>query len=387
MAIALTISNEQTPGQNNHLLNKWAEFMMENPFLFNQCAGVGAPMQTSQDKSGKVYLQKEREYVARHLETALTRMSGDLNYWLAPAFFSDTFPLGKGRPIQRQIFQTTYLKMISLGKRATALISAGASVTYSDPNNTGVLDTATVTIATTIANSEVKLYFRTADGAPTACDARYEIEPLIVTDNGAGTVTLTGHRSLFVSPKQWAREYIANDPNFNSPNIVDTATAAGFVTAVDIYRVFVDQTDNIELLSQDNTVLQTFTGDIVDEELGAVRMGDLCSTVCWDKQPAKVKIKYYAGSPLNNGNIDNELFEGCVAFACASMASKLQSMSYWALDLWDKYHAPMVDSMGGNLVPIATSRQAGSLYGARYGHVLASDMVLDRRIERGLKFF
>ena len=241
-----------------------------------------------------------------------------------------------------------------------------------------------VTVNTTVANSEVKLYFRTADGAPTAGDVRYEIEPLVVTNNGAGVVTLTGHRALFVKPSEWAQEYADNDPNFNSPNIVDTAQAAGFVTAVDVYRVYTDTSANIILESNDGTVLQTFTGDVLDTELSVFRMGDLCSTVCWDKRPARITVNYLAGSPLSAaGYIDSELYEACAAYASGKMMSRLSGMSYWTLDLYDKWHRPMVDSQLN--VPIATRTQTDSKYGARTGEVYAWDVVTDRRVYKGHK--
>lgn len=385
MAIALQPSSNYTPGQNHHYLNAWPQLMMEDIWKFNQCSGIGAPAQTANDKAGIVYLQKEREYIARTLESAAGRMAQDLNYWINPAYFTEEIPLGKGVPIQRQIFQGRYCKLIELGKRATSLIEAGVSVTYTDPNGVGVFDTATITVNTTVANAEIKLYFQVTDGSPTAADARYEIEPTIVTDNGAGVVTIKAHRALFVKPSEWAREY--NDVNFKNPNSVDTAAAAGFVTAVDVYRVYTDTSANIELQSADGTVLQTYTGDIINNELSAFRMGDLCSSVCWDRRPNRIVVNYLAGSPLVNGNIDSELYEACAALAAAAMQAKLTKMSYWSLDIWENYHQPMVEKIGGNMVPIATKTQSNSVYGARTGQVIAWGVVQDRRIEKGHKFF
>lgn len=386
MALALQVSSNFTPRQNNHLLNQWCLHMMEDIWHYNQCAGVGAPLQTADDKAGKVYLQKEREYIARNLESAFIRMAGDLNYSISPAWFSEVIRVGKGQPLANQIFQAQYCKMIALGSRATSLIQANVTVTYSDPNNIGVNDLATITVNTTIADDEIKLYFRTTDGAPSAGDYRYEVEPISVSNNGAGVVTITAHRALFVKPTQWAREYVANDPNFNSPNIVDTTNVNSFVTAVDVYRVYTDQSANIQLLDNNLTVLQTYTGYIEDAELSAFRLGYLCSNVCGGR-PAFIRVNYYAGSPLVNSNVDSELMEACIGFACANMPSKLGTMSYWCLDLWNKYHNPMVETISGQLIPVATKMQSSSGYGARYGAANAWNIVMDRRIEKGQKFF
>lgn len=389
MAIALRTSNNVTIGQNNHYLNQWPLLMMEDPpWHFNQCAGKGAPVQTGNDQAGIIYLQKEREYIARSLESAATRMAGDLNYWISPAWFTETIPLGRGWPLGNQIYQARYCKMIALGSRATTLIQAGVAVVYSDPNGVGVNDTATVTVVTGVANAEIKLYFQVADGAPTAGDYRYEIEPTIVTD-ALGTATIVAHRSLFVKPTQWAREYVANDPNFNSPNIVDTNTVAGFVTAVDVYRVYTDISAPISLMSANGVVLHSYTGYIIDAELSAFRLGDLCADFCvgCGDYPMNLQVSYYAGSPLVNNNVDGELYESCVGYASGSMMSELSKMSYWTLDLWQKYHAPMVETMNGHLIPIATKMQSNSGYGARYGQAMAWNCVMDRRIEKGHKLF
>lgn len=386
MAIALQVSSNVTPNQNKHLINLWPQAMLENIWTFNQCAGLGAPLQTANDKAGKVYLQTEREYIARNLEAAADRMAGDLNYSLMPLYFTERIPIGSAWPVQGQYFQARWCKMIELGSRAQTLIQAGVAVTYTDPNSVGVNDTATVTVVTGIANAEIKLFFRTADGAPSAGDYRYEIEPTFIT-NSAGTVTITAHRALFVSPRQWAREYVANDPNFNSPNIVDTGTAAGFVTAVDVYRVYTDTSDNVELLSSDgSTVLQTYTAEILDYELSTFRIGDFCSSFndCCG-YPKFIQVNYKAGSPLVNNNIDSELFEAAVGFACGNMMSKLTAQSMWSLDLYNKYHGLMVETMNNQLVPTATKMMSSSQYGARYGQALAWSVVNDRRIMRGHK--
>jgi len=160
MAIALNVSNNETVGQNNHYLNAWQPFMMENIWLFNQISGQGAPIQTGNDKAGGVYLQPEREYIARALESAATRIARDLNYWPNPAYFREVIPLGRGVPIQAQIHQGKWLKMIELGKRGSTLIQAGVAIVYSDASGFGVDDTATITVATTLTDpNEIKLYF------------------------------------------------------------------------------------------------------------------------------------------------------------------------------------------------------------------------------------
>lgn len=384
MAIALNVSDDEFPNQNNHLLNQWPNLLMENIWHFNQCAGIGAPVQTANDQGGVIYLQKEREYIARHLEAAYIRLASDLNYPIAPTYISETIPIGGGYPIQGQLLTARYFKMIELGRRAQTLIQAGVAVAYSDPNSVGVNDTATITVVTAIANAEVKLYFQVSDGAPTAGDVRYEIEPTVITDS-AGTVTIKAHRALFVKPSQWAREYGANDPNFNSPNVVDTANGStGFVSAVDVYRVYTDVTDNVQLQASNGTLLDTYTGEIIDHRLSTFRLGSLCGSWCGG-YPQRIVVNYKAGAALQNNHIDNELYEACTAMAAAAMPATLSKMSYWTLDQFDKWHKPLTESINGTLVPVATQSQANNPYGSRAGQIIAWDTVTNRRINKGHK--
>lgn len=382
MAIVKTISDNQTPGQNHHFINQWPLVALENVWHFNQCAGIGAPVQTGNKNGGICYLQTEREMIARALESAALRMSQDLNYWVCPAYFSQEIPIGHGVPLQAQTFRLRWLKLIELGSRATTLIQSNVAVTYSDPTGSGVNDTATVNVTTAIASGEVKLFFRTADGAPNAGDYRYEIEPLEVSASG-GVVTLVGHRALFVKPSEWQQEYKAIDPNFVEPNVVDTAAAAGFVTAVDVYRVYTDTSANINLYAANGTLLQTFTGEIQNNEQSVVRMGDLCASFCWDFRPSRVVIHYKAGSPLVSNLVDSELLDAMFGYACGNQLTKLTKMSAWTQETWERYHAPMVESIAGNVIPIATQLQSGSAYGARTGQVKAWEVVRDRLMMRG----
>lgn len=386
MANTLTTSNNLTTDQNHHFLNQWIIPMLEDIWHFNQCAGVGAPMQTANDKGGGVYLQTEREMIARSLESAVTRMAIDLGYWPCPAYFQQQLPLGRGHPFQAQTFKLRWFNLIELGKRAQVLIQAGVSVAYSDPNASGVDDLATIVVNTTIANDEIRLYYQVGDGATSAGDVRYEIEPITVTDNGAGQVTITAHRALFVKPSEWKKQYLNTTTSLNEPNIIDTATAAGFVQAVDVYRVYTDATDNVQLQSADGTLLQTFTGEIQNNRLSIVRLGDFCADWCGG-YPTRMVVNYKAGSPLVNGLVDSELLEAMIGYSCGNILSKLTKMSGWTQEVWTRYHAPMVESQGGSLIPVATTLQANSGYGARTGQVMAWDTVMNRRIMRANKFF
>lgn len=386
MAIALRNSNSETPNQNNCVLSTWADIMLitANASLwhFNQVSGAGAPFNTSNDKEGGVYLQTERELIARAMEQALVTVGHELNYWPRPAWFTETQPIGRGAPVRLQDFRTRYQKLIALGTRATSLIDDNVIVTYSDQYGTGIQDLASVTVTTTVADDEIQLYFKTADGAPTACHQRYRIEPVTVVDNGNGTKTIRGFRGLFVKPSIWAVEYDLTDPNSKTPNAADTADNNDFVTAVDVYRVYTDDSTALQVIAHDGTVLESFAGEIDDYEWGIVRAGgNWCSSSCWSRSPFKVKINYYAGAELVNGIMDNDLASAVVALANCNMDMKLTHMHYWAISMWQAQTNPLAQ---GN-TPLLSATEARNPFGLRAGQVQAWKTVSRRMNVKGGK--
>ncbi len=374
MAIALRNSNSETPNQSNSVLSIWSDFMLMNgnaqQWHFNQVSGAGAPFFTANDKEGGIYLQTERELIARSMETALIKVGNYLNYWPRPAWFTETLPIGRGWPVRYQEFRTRYLKLIELGTRATSVIQAGATVSYTDPNQTGVMDTASVTVTTTVADDEIELYFRVADGcSPAAGNYRYRIEPVTVVDNGNGTKTISGFRGLFVKPSVWAVEYNLQDPNSKTPNNADTAQTNDFVTKVDVYRVYTDTSTALQIMAHDGTVLESFTGEIDDAEWGIVRAGgDWCNWTCWEQSPYKIKINYRAGVELVNGYMDSDFQQAVVALANCSMDGyQLSDMHYWALTMWKRHNAPMMEGQ----VALLSQGEAKNPFGLRTGQVIA----------------
>lgn len=379
MAIAKEISNQFTPGQNNHLLNAWQRIMGASIWHWNQAIGKNAPLETAYDKAGQAYLQFEREMIARFMEQALIKVAHELNYWPLPAWFSDVQFIGKGKPIQNQTFRTRWPKLIALGQRAQSLIEAGSAVVYSDPYTLGLNTQAAVSVVTTIDASEVKAFFTINDGLFTpAGDVRFEIEPLEALSI-AGTVALTGHASQFISPLLvWYKPYVTTDPNLNRPNQVDTTDAANFVTTVDLYRVYNDTSVGIEVLAGDGTVLQTYTGEILDPDNGIVRIGNLCDTLCYTKTPYTVKIFYYAGLPLVNGFMDNEMLEAITMLANADMNNKLTGFSSWILNQWENHRRPMIENVGNGSISLLSPGEANNPFGLRTGQVQAWRSVSDR---------
>jgi hypothetical protein len=386
MAVAIEPSNGNTPGQNNKLLNAWQREMSEDIWHFNQCAGAGAPFLTSPDKGKNVYLQPEREMLARALEGAIGKMSDSLMFWPRPAYFQDIHILGNASPIQWQTFKTDFKKVIQLGQQKYTLIQPGVAVVYSDPQSYGVDTLATIQVTTTVDPTQVVCFFTATDSGYPAGDTRFEIEPLNATVSG-GVVTLTGHRALFVKPAaKWFTPYILNNPNNNDPNFADTSSAIDFVTTVDVYQVSNDTTLAINILAGDGTVLQSFAGELIEPENGIIRMSNnFCNDVCWSQAPYKMSVNYQAGLPLVNGYMDSEMQSAIVGLANAQIDFEPTNMSSWTLVRFKRDSEPMVQRTSGQGYSLLRPGEVNNPFGLLAGEVKAWRVCSRRYIALGGK--
>lgn len=373
---------------NNYLLNTWQDVMIENIWHFNQVDGKGAPL----NDGCQVYLQFERDPIARALNQATQRFADILQFWPRPKWFEDILFIGHGVPYWRQVRQTQKsLKLIEFGQRATTLITANAAIVYSDPNNIGIDTLATMTTAAPVGVTnaeEIAVFFRVADGALGAGDERFQIEPLEV-DITAGVITITGHRALFVKPSTiWFEPWLLTNPNYTERNAADTQTPGDFVTQIDIYRVYNDDTTQVQVLSHNNTVLQTVDAVIVDPELGLFEL----PYECWPSlmacgYPVRLKIYYRAGQALEYGMMDSEIQEGIIRLANTLMPEKFCSLCDRTHDRWSQDRRPMVDPVGGggSFVSTLGTSIAGNPFGVLQGQIHAWRIVSDRYLPRAGK--
>lgn len=146
-------------------------------------------------------------------------------------------------PWWKAVVKLLYGHVQDLGAESWTALEADVTVPFSD-------DTATITLtgmASDINPEEVYVYYRTADGADAARDPGFEIRDLHVVVSGT-TITITGHKAQFV--KLSVLE--ADEP-------ADYATASNFVTAVDVYRMTVD--DELPVTIHWDRYAETATGD------------------------------------------------------------------------------------------------------------------------------
>lgn len=302
------------------LIDYWVELMEENIWHFNQAIGATAPATEC-----PVYIQPERERLARILNIAFKRVQKQLAFAILPVWDSADFVLQEGIPYERQIFTLTHNRYVeAFGQRATTLIEATAPIVYTDEDGDGEDDTGTLTIATTVDPDEIQVFFMVADGAPEAGSEYYRIYPERITSDGV-TATIVIHRANLVQPAIWEEPYVITDPSRLQRNYADIAAAADFVRDLDVYRVYNDTTTPVIIKSDRylegyTTGLDTFTEavgsvQLVDAMLGEFRIRHSCSNV--PLYPERFTVYFKAGYPLDDGHIDETLAEAVIRIANA----------------------------------------------------------------------
>jgi len=303
------------------LLNHWQRLMQENIWRYNGVQGTGVPRSHAAD----AYLQPGRDEVALALDNAVSKIVDVLEYYPRPVWITEEMiPLRWSSPYQLQTLNTRYKHLIEFGSRGTTVISAGAAVVYTDSDGDGVTDTATITVATSVTDSaEIQIFFRTADGAPAAADELWEIEPTVISISG-GVATITAHRSLFVRPDTiWAVPYTYDAGNLDTPHYADIGNAGDFVTAVDVYRVYNDTTNAVQLVSDDyidncDCTAVTSTNSAAGARITNKRLGVFqvrASSCGCNRSYEAVKINYRAGLALVRNAIDPTLAEAIIRYA------------------------------------------------------------------------
>jgi len=302
------------------LLDSWRRIMNVSIWHFNQVLGVNSPQSTLSD----AYIQDEREAVAMGLDSALTLITGELNFPPLPIFCHERIYFRNLHPPRLHEIQLKNRYVQAIGRRASTLLQSAASVTYTDTNSAGVDDTATITVtvpAGTVA-SEIQAFFQSSDWSDVVvfngetADERWQIAPLKVSVSGV-TATLTGNRALFVKPAIWAKPF--NAPNYNSTNKnrANPATAADFVTAVNVYRIYADVTSAVQIVDTYNNVATNATAAIESGDEGLISIND--GTINYADA---LDIYYVAGYPLKNGFPEPALERAIIRLANCNMPSQ-----------------------------------------------------------------
>lgn len=247
-------------------VDRWAAIIGLNPIHFNRItialspdaacnAGEDFWMQWPYMDQSKVSI----EDLASAIQEAEGMIENVVGYKLLPEWIVDEQRLTE-RPAIREDFgyglnprwmnksvKTKWGHIIAPGQRAKSVISAGAAIVRSDADGDGYQETATVTVASTVAVDEVRVYFASQSGADD-----YEIRPVQVIASG-GNLVITFKIWQVPNPTLWER--LSTDPT-----AIDGDNAANFQTTVDVYRVYNNPQSQLTMLWEPDTFLNCACG-------------------------------------------------------------------------------------------------------------------------------
>jgi hypothetical protein len=241
-----------------------------------------------------------------------------------------------------------------LGVEARTLLGTPA-ITYSDPNSTGINTLATVTVATTVTDpDEIAVYFQASDrlnGDPVS--EQYRIRPVRTSISG-GTATIRIPAYLLVRPIN----YETISPTANDIDL-DPATVGVLAVNLEVYRYYTDPDGNTVATSQGVITWETrpchgwwcccngcsgaSAGSPFDPNATATAIARVgirnaergvvlpaasvydATSATWAaspscQEPDRVTVRYLAGVPLVNGDMDSKWATVVARLAAAELA-------------------------------------------------------------------
>jgi len=373
-------------------LDAYAEYMMMPGWIFNQVYHPERPLPPS--CSNLMYQSGYygdptrfigRDDIARAIARAEDRLARVLGFWPAPAWICDEEHLWqspeRGYVPYAPRFKTDWGMVISPGTEAwqqlnMGLYGAGVPIQYTDEDNDGVDDTATVTFATTLTDPcEIEVV--PLDEDPTLREWR--IRPL-TTSIRDGIFRAVGPRWLFLNPANW---YTLNEHQLDND--------ASFLTHVDIWRHYNDTTslhgrffwEASDCTEEPCTeTCQNACAEIVRPRNGTFEMHPAArSAGAWarsewavNRTPSGVRIWYYAGF---TGSLCNGCeMSGDVAEAIIRLANVLLPASPCGCEPTRQRYEKDREILEVSTHTVAAAEQAfgTSARGAVYAHSVAKSM-------------
>ena len=252
-------------------IDTWGQILGINPAHLNQ--GATATVMPGSSSCDVVYTQwnwqtrtdrASREDIALAIATAEEDIAKAIGFWPAPRWIYEEvhqYPRYH-RPDMVQYggldvrgyakaIRANYGKVIAPGRRDVTLVGTvlttgvAPGLVYSDADGDGVVDTATVTVATTLTDAcEVKVYF-----AGHAGEMEWEIRPARTKAIAGGNFVATFWAWQLIDPDLWEALPGPTEPESIDwdENHVGGAPPAtiydNLVTSVDVYREFNDTTE------------------------------------------------------------------------------------------------------------------------------------------------
>lgn len=416
-------------------LDNYAAIMGINPAHFNGAAASAVMPYT--DCCADIFFQYDwqfqsrvgRESLALAIAGAERDIADVLGYWPAPTWVSEEVRMyprhhrpdmlsfgGLDNRAYTKAIRAGYGRIIAGGQRAVDLVgtvtTAGLDLVYSDADLDGVVDTVTVSIATTETDERlVKVYF-----AGHAGDPEWEIRPARTKAIAAGTFTATFWPWQFIDPDLW--EALASSAE---PTAIDydeetvPGTYDNLVASADIYVEWNDTTDTgITFYWEPETAALQLLGNIVctcgnsgtciacalTTQTGCLHVRDPmaglvagspatynASTAAWEigcfavcREPDFIKLWYYCGDIdqyyLNSRNYEplSNHWAQTIAWLATARLERPFCNCDSVQDLVTNLRAD-VSLVGGPLGYNVTPEQLACPWGTRRGAILAWERV------------
>lgn len=232
-------------------LDEWSEIIGLNPLHFNSLSST----LFDNNSCGDVWFQYSwqnsdrvgRDDLAMAIQEAEQEISREVGYNLVPDWTIEERVIYP-RPLLTEMYNLTgtnprsNLKSVELprghiiygGVRAKTNLGRASAVVRTDPNGDGYSELCTVTVATTVTDTnEIHVYYSGHDG-----DDAWEIRPINVSIS-AGVATITFNSWQIVD------EHTISDMNASA---VDGDSAASYETNVDVYRVYNDPATQVQFM-------------------------------------------------------------------------------------------------------------------------------------------
>lgn len=365
-----------------------------------------------------------RSEIRDAIDTAEMRLKEYLGYGVAPQYSNKTlsYPHYYQKDLWRISNTDSTGRWVSvalgegyvqaLGVETLSIINAAAVVGYTDNDGDGLLETFTVSVATSVTDpTQIAVYFTATDRLDDEeVGPRWRIEPVSVSIS-AGIATIRGKSWMLARPILY--EGVAT-------TVLDPSVAGNYVTALAVYRRYTNPDGDTADTSQGlltwesypypawayscpcgGTTSQTDPAAIAqaiarvgirNADLGFVIPGQsvlndgVWAASSWAscKPPDRVTIRYLAGWPFENGKIARKWKNIVTWFAAAEISARLctDNTSSHVLHRWQFDHAL---AAGANDERYNTSQEdLENPFGTREGHIQAWHRVKNERILQGV---
>jgi len=330
----------------NLSIDEWSAIIGISPWDVNQMRYPGTKSAQCQDvifQYGWIKDHMSREEIGEAIANAEAMITAELMYAPAPFYVIDE-SVAYPRNYNRQAWGFAgdirgdwksvglrfhkFIKGGVLNRTAIGTIS-GADLTFQDLDGDGIQETFTAVITNVAIGSvvdpyEITLYFAAANRHGEPLDETWRIRPIRVSVVG-NTATITGHKTILVNPTpEWA---------VNATEL-DATVASNYVSSVECYRTFTDDTatsalpyQGVAIWKNNPDCTQDCTFSIKELCLGQQQneqgqifasFGNACTWPFPTREPDRVQINYVSGVPLVNGRMQ-KLYAQMVAYLSVSL--------------------------------------------------------------------